>query len=611
MPKTEEWLNKMQGWGWNMRVLSLTVGGSVSVMAIAFLGVITPRSLSVDAIAPPPLSDNPTVRPDLLSRPHPNSPSTPYHPHGSTSTSLAPVEVVAPLGTSRPMPQPFLVPQQVGTWSTVSTHESPVSAASLRANRTRTEGQGTDSSVPDPDVPADAPPRTPSLTQAPHVPLPLVLQDVVVLALENNRTIKNAYLDRIIEQADLAIAEDRFNPNLTSRIELGTGRNDQGLSTVTGVEAELGAEMDVRLPTGTEFSVSWQTDGWVEDRIGLNPGGNHRVGQTVAITVIHPLWRNAGQAINRAPIHLAHLQDDQARFRLKSTLITTITTAIQGYYRLVLAQQQLKIQQAGLGRAEADLTRMDALIAAGREPAIQRVEAEASVANRRVDVLAATDALRSAQLELIQALDVDPTFAPEATEMAGLVASEIQFADDDTLVKYAVANNPDYQADLLDLDIAAIQLLQSENDRRWDLNLVLTYLNALDSQAAERSDVQAGIRLGRELGDRSLKQRVIQQRTRIQQLENTHIENLENLEINIRNALREVAFQQAQVEQAQRATQLAQQQLENTQEQLRGGRKTFSEVIQAQDDLVDAQDRELQAQIDYQNALINLDQQLG
>ncbi|MEB3229817.1 MAG: TolC family protein, partial [Leptolyngbyaceae bacterium] len=42
-----------------------------------------------------------------------------------------------------------------------------------------------------------------------------------------------------------------------------------------------------------------------------------------------------------------------------------------------------------------------------------------------------------------------------------------------------------------------------------------------------------------------------------------------------------------------------------------GGRKTFSEVIQAQDDLVDAQDRELQAQIDYQNALINLDQQLG
>ncbi|MGK7889608.1 MAG: TolC family protein, partial [Leptolyngbyaceae cyanobacterium] len=442
--------------------------------------------------------------------------------------------------------------------------------------------------------------------------LTLTLQDVVFLALENNRDIKNAYLDRIIQLESLAVIEDQFTPNVTPRLRLGASRNDQGLSTTTGVDIELGAEMDVRLPTGTQFSVIWRSDGVATDTIGLTPGSSDRLGQNVAITIRQPLWRNAGQAINRAPIHIARLQDQQTQFSLQSTLTDTITAAIRIYYRLLLAQQQLEIQEASLSRAEEALNRIDVFIEAGRRAAIERVQPEANVADFQVGVLDAADDLRSAQLELIQALDIDQNLAPEATEMAGLVASDIQFADDDTLVEYAFANNPDYQAQLLDLDLAAIALLQAENALRWDLDLELAYVNALDNQAAERSDVRAGIQLSREFGDRSLKQQVIQQRTRIQILENTRTENRENLEIRIRNALRDVSFQQTQVEQAQRATQLAQQQLENTQEQLRrGGDRTFLDVLDAQDRLVDAQNRELSAQIGYQNALVSLDQQLG
>ncbi|NET10431.1 MAG: TolC family protein, partial [Symploca sp. SIO2B6] len=95
------------------------------------------------------------------------------------------------------------------------------------------------------------------------------------------------------------------------------------------------------------------------------------------------------------------------------------------------------------------------------------------------------------------------------------------------------------------------------------------------------------------------------------QLENDRAENRENLEISVRNALREVAFQQTQVEQAERATRLAEQQLESTQIQFRQGSVTFLEVVQSQDNLVNAQNRELSAKINYQNALVALDQELG
>ncbi|NEQ95401.1 MAG: TolC family protein [Cyanothece sp. SIO2G6] len=618
-------MSRVQGLGWGIRLLALTVGGSVSVMAIAFLVVATPRPRSVEAIASNPIENNPNANLDS----GPSSPleatlSSAVHPLPQDTPQPSPVPVS---GSPIPDTQPFPPAQQVtsqqhlspGRWSSplplTSTPEldpepnaEPGLDLKLELGLEPERGAIAQSSPSSP-LPLVSP-STSSLTPAPS--LPLKLQDVVILALENNRTIKNAYLDRIIDREVLAVAEDRFNPDVTPRMQLGLERDDQGLSTATGFDVQLEAEMDVRLPTGTRFSVAWQTDGLVEGTIGSNAGSNNRVGQNVSITVTQPLWRNAGQAINRAPINLARLQDEQARFNLQSILIATITTAIQRYYDLVLAQQQLEIQKAVLERAEEELTRIIALIEAGRLPAVQQIEAEANVANRQVDVLDAENDLRSTQLNLIQALDIEQTLVPEATDMAGLVASEIQFADDDTLVEYALLHNPDYRADLLDLDIAAIRLLQAENNLRWDLDMVLTYINTLDNQAAERSDVRAGIQLSRELGDRTLKQQVIEQHTRIRQLENTRIEDKENLEISIRNALRDVAFQQTQVEQAQRATQLAQQQLQNTQEQLRQGRgTTFFDVIQAQDDLVDAQNRELNAQIGYQNALVNLDQQLG
>ncbi|HEY9301773.1 MAG TPA: hypothetical protein VIQ31_36490, partial [Phormidium sp.] len=43
----------------------------------------------------------------------------------------------------------------------------------------------------------------------------LTVSDIVVLALQNNRDIKNAYLERIVQRQDLVVEEDKFVPNFT------------------------------------------------------------------------------------------------------------------------------------------------------------------------------------------------------------------------------------------------------------------------------------------------------------------------------------------------------------------------------------------------------------
>ncbi|NET48682.1 MAG: TolC family protein [Merismopedia sp. SIO2A8] len=607
---------------WVIRVLSLILGGGVSVMAIAMLVAAVPNSQfshSQTTAAFPSekeeaLEERRLRRPHLSQSPSPSDPSelprvSPLLPSmiPSDSLPLASSESVGTTPGDHQWPTPQLRRE--------ATNAGPSDTSWNSQGSDQLSGQNIDESVhekPSEEEPPVHPPHPSSLTTStPSTPLALRLQDVVILALEHNRAIKNAYLDRIIQQEVLAVAEDRFHPNVTPRITVAANRNDEGFSTSTQGDLGAGADMDVLFPTGTSLTAGWRTDGDVQGTIGRDRGSSDGIRQSINVEMRHPLLRNSGQTITRAPLQIARLQDEQDVFSLQTTLIDTITAAILQYHALLLAQQQLEIQRQSLERTENELMRIEALIAAGRLAAIERVEAESDVANRQVDVLDAENGLRDAQLNLIQALDIDQTLVPEAVEAAALDAGGIQFAEDDRLVNYALEHNPDYRSSLLDLDVAAIELLQVEDQLQWDLDVLVRYSNDLSSRSAEQSEVRASLELSREFGDRSLKQRVISQRTRIQQLENDRAENRENLEISVRNALREVAFQQTQVEQAERATRLAEQQLESTQIQFRQGSVTFLEVVQSQDNLVNAQNRELSAKINYQNALVALDQELG
>ena len=585
---------------WGIRLAALAVGGSVSVVAIAALVTAIPAAQTTQKH---PLAAAP---PDVLS-----AEAQPQPIPSPSQSNPSPLPAVYPL--TPPITPPNQSPKSIEDKrpTHLSAQGSDVSPTPGRTSSTSESNSASEPSSPSSPV-SDMPP-TPENSSAPDIgkALTLTLQDVVILALENNRQIKNAYLQRIIDQEALRVAEDRFNPTVTPLITINARRSDQGFSTSTSGDLGLATEMQVTFPSGTELSAGWNAVGDAQNTIGLNRGSSDGLGQNISVGVSQPLWRGSGEAVNRAPVRLARLQEEKNILGLQTTLIGTITQASGVYFSLVLAQQRLEIEQAGLVRTEAELDRIEALIEVGREAGIKRIEAEADVANRQVLVLDAKNSLRDAQLELIKVLDISQDVRPLATETNALDQDKIRFADDDTLVEYALANNPAYQSQLLDLNVETIQLLLAEDRLGWDFDLTFDYTNDLSSRSPERSEARAGLQLSRELGDRSLKQQVIAQKTRIEQLENDQTEERENLEISIRDAIRNVDFQLTQVEQAQRATQLAAQQLEITQFQFRQGTETFLDVVQAQDRLVASQNQELSAQIGYQQALLRLDEELG
>jgi outer membrane protein TolC len=431
----------------------------------------------------------------------------------------------------------------------------------------------------------------------------LTLSDVVILALENNRSIKNAYLERIAQRQDLVVAESKFSPNFTPTVSISLA---QFGSNRPAANSDAGLEATVKIPTGAQLSFRWAANGQTlnsNDSI-LDPVDNG-FGQNLQLSFKQPLLRGAGVNVNKASIDIARLTEQINILDLKSTLSNIITDAIIAYRELLRTQERLKIAQLSLKSAQDFLEINQALIEAGRLAPVDIVQSETDVANRQVSLIEAQNSFDAARLALLNILDIDQNVAIVPAEV--LTASPVPL-DSNKLMQLALANQPEYLKAQLDIDRTNLTLLQAQNNRLWDLSLNTSYGYDFSST----SDVRAGLGLSYEFGNLTAEQDF--QRSRVNQLqaENTLQEQRKSLELKVTDSIRDARLSFAQVELARKATQLSEKQLEIAREKQKLGRPiTVFELVRLQNDLVQARNQELNATISYLNALTRLDQTLG
>lgn len=450
-------------------------------------------------------------------------------------------------------------------------------------------------------------------TQKPSQPEPitpqpgiqLTLADVVVLAVQNNTDIKNAYLERIAQRQNLAIAEDKFIPNLTPNVSFNIERFGSGATTSTSADLGLGAIVSVNIPTGARLSFGWDTHAQTSNRNNFIDNINNDIlGQNLQLRFTQPLLRGAGTAVNRASIDIARL-DERANIQaLKSTLINTITSAILGYRDLIQAQEQLEIERLSLESARQILEINQALIDAGRIAPVEIVQSQTEVANRELSLLAAQNTLASAKLALLDILDIGQNLDIVAVER--IVLSSIS-PELNKLKTVAFQNRPDYLQAQLRLEIAKLDQLVADNNRRLNLDFDARYNNSVSSS----SQLAAGLVFSHTFGDRTAERDFQRSRVNFLQAKNS-LENLRQIiEIQVTDRVRDVNLRLSEVRLAQQARELSERQLQIEQERLRLGRGGIFQVVTFQSSLVEARNRELTAIIAYLNALTNLDQTVG
>ncbi len=449
-------------------------------------------------------------------------------------------------------------------------------------------------------------PQNQSVSSPPGIQL--TLRNIVVLALENNTDIKNAYLERIAQREDLVVAESTFSPRITPNISVQIVRNQVGSDVSMTGNLGLSAGIEIKIPTGGNFTFAWGSNAPnLLNSLGYIPTGN-TFGQNFQLSFTQPLLKGAGVKINQVPVAIAQLNEDGYIEDLKLTLSNKITEAIQAYRKLLQAQEQMKIQEDSLRKAKDILEINLALIQAGRIAPVDRFQSEAAVANQELSLLEAENQLESARLALVNLLNIDRNLKVVAVE--NLMAQPM-LLDSEKLMELALENRPDYIRSRLNQKIAELKLLQAEDNRRWNLDFNVNYGGNYNTVSPELTQVSAGLTLKHTLGDRVPERDFQRSRINLLQSENA-TENLrENLKVEVKNQIREVGFNFRQVGAAQEARQLSEQNLAIAQEKLKLGKSTIFEIVSLQNSLLSARNTELTAIINYLNALTLLDKTLG
>lgn len=459
--------------------------------------------------------------------------------------------------------------------------------------------------------PPEVQPSPPAPVMAETDGVELTLNDVIILGLENNREIKNQYLERIVQRQDLIVAEDKFNPNFTPNLSINWSDITQGnLTTITN-GLVLSAGVVIKIPTGGELNM-----GWVGQRQQQNyqgSGGSDRdvLRQNLELTFKQPLLRGAGQRVNRADIEIARITETINLLDLKSTLIDKTTEIIISYRRVLQAQEEVKIDLQALENAKKTVENTQFLIDAGRIAKAELITVQSQVADQEIALLSSRNNLRQRRLDLLELLDID--------EDVNIIASqnlEIQppTLDIDRIRQSILEHQPSYLKAKLNLENAKTQLVIDENKRRWNIDLATVVRHDPAPNIIEnRTELSAGLTFSKALGDRSIERDFQRSRVNVLKLENDLKETIQKVNTEVTKNLQDIELNFKKVELSRQATKLAELQLSNEVEKIKLGfqGRRLLDLVDFQSKLNEAQNNELNAKIDYLNALTNLEKNLG
>ena len=417
-------------------------------------------------------------------------------------------------------------------------------------------------------------------TRPPAPDLYLTLPETISLAIRNNRGLINSRLDRAIQKFALEVAEDEFRPDAS----IGPSVRFDSSGDWDG-RAEIRSDVSLRVPTGGKFVVSWYDTDLSEVRF------------------TQPLLKGGGIAVNTASLKAARLQEELNILALKAAVGSTVTSVIRAYRGYVQAGRRLEIHTRSLQRAKELLATTRVLIAAGRLAERDIVQPEADVARRELGLTEARDSVDAARLALIDILDIDSRTRIHPTETLNVDSVE---ADIDREMETALRHRPDYRQALLQVERDETELLVARNNRLWDLSATYStrFADTGDSRSVE-------LNLNIPFGDLSPKQRYMQADIALRKARNQLAELRQKIDIEVRDALRKVDVRFRQIELARRTRDLAERKYEIEKGKLGLGLSTNFRVAAFEDDLVSAQNREVETAIAYLNALTDLDRTLG
>lgn len=458
-------------------------------------------------------------------------------------------------------------------------------------------------------------------------------QRCIANALENNLDIKISQIDPL--RGDIAIDEawGVFDPLIDASIIDGESTSPGGLIDVQGIRIErptvrnmfrrIQLGLSGTIPTGTSYALTYENSRFdsVQGSSDLGPREDSATqyrGST-QLRLTQSLLRGWGLDVNLAQIRIAAISKDMDDSQLARVIMETVASVQYAYWDLVFTREDLEVKKKSLVVAEDLLDRNRRKLAIGTAARFEVDQAEAGVAGRESDIIAAEAGVRFAEDQLKFVMNLRDDTQYWAMEIVPVDTAEVvvREVDLDQEIESALALRPEIRRAEKNIDAARIALVSTRNQvlPRVDLTASYGYGSLQPSRSREQEylvraedySYTYGIIGSIPIGNRSAKARHTDAKHLAKQATLTLEALKKRTAIEVRDAVRAVTTNLKLVE-ANRATrELREKTLDDEHTRYEVGVSTSYQVLEVEEDVAEARSTELSAIVNYRKSLVNLD----
>ncbi len=311
--------------------------------------------------------------------------------------------------------------------------------------------------------------------------LPMTLDSCILAALKYNLGVAVEVINPRLSEMNFRFAKEKYVPAISFGISAADTSSAsysyiEAAAVVSSLDKNYAASISQALPTGGQLTASVASYRSESNRSfqTINP----RFGSTLTFSFSQPLLRDFGLELNRRSIVIArnNLQISETQFT--SVLLDTVYRVEAAYWSLVYAVESLNVYRQSLDLARDLLTKNRREVEVGTIAPIEILNAEAEVATREADILAAENQVSLLQDRLLTLINF-----PEG---AGVVkvgrviplekpAAEARPVVLEDCLALALAHRPDLEIYRLNLANRALQYSFARNQLLPDLRLSIQY----------------------------------------------------------------------------------------------------------------------------------------
>ncbi len=233
---------------------------------------------------------------------------------------------------------------------------------------------------------------------------PVTLQQSIALALQNNTKLKISRLDPVLASNEVRRARSVFDPVIFAGA--GKSRSKEPLSsssafTAAGNETFLqnvNWDVGIRKALISGGSISFD---WTNDRLSRPPNIFTLLvpeySSELNLSLNQPLLRNFGWRYALLNVDVAKNVEESAFFDYRARVADLVSTVEARYWTLVLAIENVKVEEQGLELARELLRQNQGRFDVGALPRTAVLESEAEVARREANLVRAKNLARIAR----------------------------------------------------------------------------------------------------------------------------------------------------------------------------------------------------------------------